>query len=271
MRAIPTKYNGDQYRSRLEAKWAVFFNEWDIYTFYEYQAYHLDGPDMNYWPDFWLPEWKLHLEVKGDPEQVTNWYNRSRWFALAKESQQRVLVVTDIRPGSMARMYFPHPVFTPEAAKELGDDIISHEISGRLWFGDLSKSGERVIVLHVYAPELFGMPIPWSLSEVGAIWDSPEWKEFLSRTEGKDLLYLSANIVKAPNRYALIFLKPDPGFPCAYTKVDYSVLKQLGLLYHAPRDSLLYCLNGERLAGDRFSCTEDYYSMARNYKFSGDC
>lgn len=46
MNAIPTKYNGVQFRSRLEAKWAAFFDlvEWD----WKYEPLDL----MGYIPDF---------------------------------------------------------------------------------------------------------------------------------------------------------------------------------------------------------------------------
>ena len=45
MKAIPTIYEGRQYRSRLEAKWAAFFRlaGWEV----EYEPYDLDG---------WIPD-----------------------------------------------------------------------------------------------------------------------------------------------------------------------------------------------------------------------
>lgn len=67
--AIQTNYAGCRFRSRLEARWAVFFNELDIMWQYEPQGYTV-GPDATaYLPDFWLPDAQLWVEVKGALEQ----------------------------------------------------------------------------------------------------------------------------------------------------------------------------------------------------------
>jgi len=52
--AIPTRYAGCHFRSRLEARWAVFFDVAKIAWEYEAEGYETKyGP---YLPDFWLPE-----------------------------------------------------------------------------------------------------------------------------------------------------------------------------------------------------------------------
>jgi len=69
--AIETKAYGYRFRSRLEARWAVFLSslgmEWD----YEREGYVIDG--KSYLPDFWLPSidpsckaagWGVWLEIK---------------------------------------------------------------------------------------------------------------------------------------------------------------------------------------------------------------
>ena len=56
-KAIPTKYAGHFFRSRLEARWAVFFNTCGIKWEYEPEGYAL--PSGPYLPDFWLPEVSL--------------------------------------------------------------------------------------------------------------------------------------------------------------------------------------------------------------------
>jgi len=65
LKAIPTRYKGYHFRSRLEARWAVFFDALDIQYMYESEGYELrDG--TKYLPDFYLPELSggLHVEVK---------------------------------------------------------------------------------------------------------------------------------------------------------------------------------------------------------------
>jgi hypothetical protein len=61
--AIPTKYKGTQFRSRLEARWSIFFDELGIRWDYEPKSFNLGG--LWYLPDFWLPEFKSWIEIKG--------------------------------------------------------------------------------------------------------------------------------------------------------------------------------------------------------------
>src|SRR6266480_2904508 len=65
MQAIETVYKGYRFRSRLEARWAVFFDalgeEWQ----YEVEGFEL--PSGRYLPDFYLPKRKTYVEVKPGP------------------------------------------------------------------------------------------------------------------------------------------------------------------------------------------------------------
>lgn len=63
IKPIETFYNGYRFRSRLEARWAVFFDAMGIEYQYESEGYEHFG--YTYLPDFWLPKYKLHAEVKG--------------------------------------------------------------------------------------------------------------------------------------------------------------------------------------------------------------
>ncbi len=53
IRPIPTHYNGYHFRSRLEARWAVFLDQIGVRYSYEPQGYAMNG--TAYLPDFWLP------------------------------------------------------------------------------------------------------------------------------------------------------------------------------------------------------------------------
>ena len=63
IKAIETSYKGYRFRSRLEARWAVFFDalgaEWE----YEKEGYDL-GEHGLYLPDFWLPRLGIFVEIK---------------------------------------------------------------------------------------------------------------------------------------------------------------------------------------------------------------
>lgn len=76
MQAIETLYNGHRFRSRLEAKWAVFFTRLGLKFEYEKEGFEIPAlsdsfgqtiPAHRYLPDFWLPELHTWIEVKPDP------------------------------------------------------------------------------------------------------------------------------------------------------------------------------------------------------------
>jgi hypothetical protein len=63
--AIPTAYRGYRFRSRLEARWAVFLDAIGIKFEYEVEGFEL-GRGIRYLPDFLLTDMDLWLEVKGE-------------------------------------------------------------------------------------------------------------------------------------------------------------------------------------------------------------
>lgn len=73
MNAIPTLYDGHQFRSKLEARWAVFFNELEVKYEYEPEAF-ICADGSQYTPDFFLPDTFLrdkdskgvYVEIKPD-------------------------------------------------------------------------------------------------------------------------------------------------------------------------------------------------------------
>lgn len=62
IKSTPTKYKGHSFRSRLEARWAVYFDVIGIEWWYEMEGYQL--PSCWYLPDFWLPQVNMFAEVK---------------------------------------------------------------------------------------------------------------------------------------------------------------------------------------------------------------
>ena len=53
-KALPTRYKGCHFRSRLEARWAAFLDSLEVRWEYEKEGYDL-GNGVRYLPDFWLP------------------------------------------------------------------------------------------------------------------------------------------------------------------------------------------------------------------------
>lgn len=65
IRAIETEYDGHRFRSRLEARWAVFFNAVGLTYEYEIEGFEMDG--TRYLPDFYIPSLNRWFEIKGRP------------------------------------------------------------------------------------------------------------------------------------------------------------------------------------------------------------
>lgn len=85
--AITTHYAGRKFRSRVEARWAVFFDACGIAWEYEFEGFHLRSGA--YLPDFWLPELHLFFEVKGEgPSDL----ERAKCAELAMETGSVVLL-----------------------------------------------------------------------------------------------------------------------------------------------------------------------------------
>jgi len=62
LQPIQTLYNGYHFRSRLEARWAVFLDCLDLGWRYELEGYVVGGEP--YLPDFYLPTLDVFLEIK---------------------------------------------------------------------------------------------------------------------------------------------------------------------------------------------------------------
>jgi hypothetical protein len=88
VKSIDTFYNGNYHRSRLEARWAVFFNELGVKYQYEPEGFQNEKGEK-YLPDFFLPDTFLRDEDKGvyleikpdsfdrDDIDASTWFNKN--------------------------------------------------------------------------------------------------------------------------------------------------------------------------------------------------
>lgn len=93
IKAIETKYNGYRFRSRLEARWAVFFDEMNIKYEYELEGYKLPS-GAGYLPDFFLPELELFVEVKPTTNIPIRELRKLVEFAQADDNKLLLIVGT---------------------------------------------------------------------------------------------------------------------------------------------------------------------------------
>jgi hypothetical protein len=118
VRAIETLYRGYRFRSRLEARWAVFFDAAGIRWEYEPQGFTLaDG--SSYLPDFWLPglDGGTWAEVKGNSR---DWeacrLAESKLQQLCIESRAKGVLLFGIPPTSD----YPAICFEPDHGAPYG-------------------------------------------------------------------------------------------------------------------------------------------------------
>lgn len=91
-KAIQTKYKGYKFRSRLEARWAVFFDSMMIDWEYEPEGFDL-GDSGYYLPDFYLPKKDEWIEVKS---KELNQSEREKAFALSSQTDSVVICLNNI-------------------------------------------------------------------------------------------------------------------------------------------------------------------------------
>lgn len=121
IKAIQTFYKGYHFRSRLEARWAVFFDALGIKWKYEDQGYERDGE--KYLPDFFLPDWNnsggLFVEVKGDKNALKNDWERHASlhdyggvlpeFGDSLGERRGLILLSDIPTPTQQKVYL-HPI-----------------------------------------------------------------------------------------------------------------------------------------------------------------
>ena len=102
IKAIETYYKGYRFRSRLEARWAVFFDAAGIK--YEYEPEGFEASDgTKYLPDFYLPEYDWYVEVKPPRDgAIDDIIKASRFVG---ENIKVLLILGNIPPKSDKDMY----------------------------------------------------------------------------------------------------------------------------------------------------------------------
>ena len=107
IKPIETVYNGYKFRSRLEARWAVFFDEAGIK--YEYEPEGFTDGDLCYLPDFYLPEHNIYVEVKPHREDFEEEINKALHFVNSDLKIKRLMFVQEIPKPNKYYSWFLYP------------------------------------------------------------------------------------------------------------------------------------------------------------------
>ena len=158
MKIIETKFDGHRFRSRTEARWAVFFKTAGIEYEYERAGLVLDGKP--YLPDFWLPKMKLWLEVKGaDPTPEE--YKLCELLAAAT-GYGVMLAVGAPEPKEQIHWYPPKPDYMDGCRYYIADD---RRNDNEFWLMSDDPSGFSIGP--EYGPNHMKEPLVHSASKAG--------------------------------------------------------------------------------------------------------
>lgn len=167
MKSIETEYKGYRFRSRLEARWAVFLDQLGISWEYEKDGLELSN-GQRYLPDFWIPcpmyyspDSGYWLEIKATEPSENE---RQKCFTLAKDTGHVVLLAYGSPTNKQFHKYSFYPIRENETvmdvrtshSKEASSGVVAFlnligndpteqpffahfEIATRFWFGQKQK------------------------------------------------------------------------------------------------------------------------------------
>ncbi|HDQ04360.1 MAG TPA: hypothetical protein ENN23_07350 [Deltaproteobacteria bacterium] len=119
IKSIDTIYKDFRFRSRLEARWAVFFDELGIFWEYEKEGYEVNG--IRYLPDFWLSQFDCWIEIKGD---TPGYFEKLKAInlCLALEKDVHIFVGEPYMAESYSSFGFSRHYLPPEQISEMLKD-----------------------------------------------------------------------------------------------------------------------------------------------------
>jgi hypothetical protein len=127
IKAIETVYKGYRFRSRLEARWAVFFDTLDLPYEYELEGFELGG-GLRYLPDFFLPDLGVHVEVK--PHEKLSKAEIHKLVKFAADHDQCTLLIVG-SPTSESMYYLNR--FSLPSWRELEEHADEDDLRAVFW------------------------------------------------------------------------------------------------------------------------------------------
>lgn len=184
IKPIETAYNGYKFRSRLEARWAVFFDASKIAYHYEPEGFVLSD-SSHYLPDFYLDDFGVYVEIKPFDRNVVNhvgdgnkWEQKCKLFRDSTgkaillcygdpaENGWKILFAYDTTDssGGSSEWYCSfvefggHIVLCTEPTRTDREICISDEFASNMHVGTSSKfTGDRTLLwdraMELYSPD----------------------------------------------------------------------------------------------------------------------
>lgn len=141
IQALPTIYKGHEFRSRLEARWAIFFDcmGWK----WEYEPEAVETRHGGYLVDFWLPDHKVYAEVKPGEftsvefDKACDLVDKSRRSLLLLSGEPQPLLSYYLVTGDFERVWDEEKgVPTDEMKREVRNRLLQEYAQGDLFITD---------------------------------------------------------------------------------------------------------------------------------------
>lgn len=110
IKPIETIYNGYKFRSRLEARWAVFFDAAGIRYEYEPEGFKAKN-GLCYLPDFYLPDENMFVEVKAQRKGV--WKELNKIEPFIGNGIETLLILPNIPSPNEHSWHYPAAYYHP--------------------------------------------------------------------------------------------------------------------------------------------------------------
>jgi hypothetical protein len=155
IRPIETRYAGVKYRSRAEARWAVFFAVAGIRVQYEPEGYAL--PSGAYLPDFLLTDQDVFFEVKGQRPTPTE---SGKCLELCAATERRVILAIGAPEECFNLLLFDHDglredsyILAADRRPDLGLWLVASLEEG-VWLGPDNAKGRLKPLGPLFTPLL---------------------------------------------------------------------------------------------------------------------
>jgi hypothetical protein len=132
IKAIETVYKGHRFRSRTEARWAVFFDTLGWQWHYETEGYALGLSKTWYLPDFYMPTWDKYVEVK-PLNQPTVEEMKKAALLIQHTGKAMLMLIGQPWPGDYATLLIAS-ANDPAKVAPFSAAIIPYEMTGQLGY-----------------------------------------------------------------------------------------------------------------------------------------
>ncbi len=166
-----TYYDGYRFRSRLEARWAVFFN--NIGLEYEYEVEGFDMEECSYLPDFYIPSIDRWFEIKGQPLTVSE-IQKCEQFCRRKDNEN---IKFSILIGA------PKPLMLEEDFSILGIREYTWQWPSQMYPSDTLLLAQGLTREEYYSRFL---PAIWKVDGVDDIHSKPRKDNYMKEKENKN-------------------------------------------------------------------------------------